>query len=82
MLPILNMRPYRAQYMLGKSCALGYLNWQIKPTPFPNEMSSKRRIITITIRHIILRPLFCLKHDVSDVGFCLRLQIAEMSCYK
>jgi hypothetical protein len=31
--------------------------------------------ITITIVDIIHRPAFYLKHDVSDTGFCLRLQV-------
>jgi hypothetical protein len=31
--------------------------------------------ITITILGIIHRPVFYLKHDVSETGFCLRLQV-------
>jgi hypothetical protein len=31
--------------------------------------------ITITILDIIHRPVFCLKHNVSETGFCLRLQL-------
>jgi hypothetical protein len=57
----------------GKKLCFKIFELKIKLTPFPSEMSSKRRIITITIRDIILRPLFCLKHNVSDIGFCLRL---------
>jgi hypothetical protein len=30
--------------------------------------------ITVTILDIIHRPVFYIKHDVSDTGFCLRLQ--------
>jgi hypothetical protein len=30
--------------------------------------------ITITIMGIIHRPVFYMKHDVSETGFCLRLQ--------
>jgi hypothetical protein len=31
--------------------------------------------LTIAILDIILRPVFYLKHDVSDTAFCLRLQV-------
>jgi hypothetical protein len=31
--------------------------------------------ITITILDIIHRPVFYLKHGVSEAGFCLRLQL-------
>jgi hypothetical protein len=31
--------------------------------------------ITVTIVDIILRPVFYLKHYVSQTGFCLRLQV-------
>jgi hypothetical protein len=31
--------------------------------------------ITITILNNIHRPVFYLKHDVSDTEFCLRLQV-------
>jgi hypothetical protein len=31
--------------------------------------------ITITILDIIYRPVFYLKHDVLETGFCLRLQV-------
>jgi hypothetical protein len=31
--------------------------------------------ISITILDIILRPVFYLKHDVLETGFCLRLQV-------
>jgi hypothetical protein len=31
--------------------------------------------ITITILDIMHRPVFYLKHDVSETGFCLRLQV-------
>jgi hypothetical protein len=30
---------------------------------------------TITILHIIRHPVFYLKHDVSETGFCLRLEV-------
>jgi hypothetical protein len=32
-------------------------------------------MITITILDIIHRPVFYLKQDFSDTGFCLRLQV-------
>jgi hypothetical protein len=32
-------------------------------------------ILTITILDIIRRPVFYIKHDVSEIGFCPRLQV-------
>jgi hypothetical protein len=31
--------------------------------------------VTITFLDSIHRPVFYLKHDVSEIGFCLRLQV-------
>jgi hypothetical protein len=31
--------------------------------------------LTVTILNIIHRPVFYLKHSVSDIGFCIRLQV-------
>jgi hypothetical protein len=31
--------------------------------------------ITIKILDIIHRPVFCLKHNISETEFCLRLQV-------
>jgi hypothetical protein len=38
--------------------------------------------ITITILDIIYRPVFYLKHDVSETGFCLRLQVKPIQLGK
>jgi hypothetical protein len=35
--------------------------------------------VTITILDIIQLPVFYLKHDVSETGFCLRLQVEHLS---
>jgi hypothetical protein len=35
--------------------------------------------INITILDIIHRPVFYLKHDVSETGLCLRLQVELLS---
>jgi hypothetical protein len=32
-------------------------------------------LITTTILNIINRPVFCLKNNVSETGFCLRLPV-------
>jgi hypothetical protein len=34
--------------------------------------------LTIRILDIIHRPFFYLKHDVSETGFCLRLQVISI----
>jgi hypothetical protein len=31
--------------------------------------------IAVTILNIIHRPVFCLKHNVSETGFCLLVQV-------
>jgi hypothetical protein len=35
--------------------------------------------LTITVLDIIRRPVFYLKHDVSETGFCLRVQVEPLS---
>jgi hypothetical protein len=37
-----------------------------------------RKCITITIMDIIHRPVFYLKHEVSETGFFLRLQVGPI----
>jgi hypothetical protein len=41
-------------------------------------LSSATLLTTITILDIIHDPVFYVKHDVSEIGFCLRLQ-AELT---
>jgi hypothetical protein len=77
------LRPHPASIQWAKEL----LSWQIdffgKHYLFSNPLTFIRSIglwrwhinITITILDITHRPVFYLKHDVSEIGFCLRFQV-------
>jgi hypothetical protein len=39
------------------------------------NFKSKKEMLSIIILHIVYRPVFYLKHDVSETWFCLRLEM-------
>jgi hypothetical protein len=71
-LHLVNIQLYLIQFQFNKLCPRMEISM---PAYHQVLVAHSFLYVTITILHIIHRPVFYLKLNVSETGFCLRLQV-------